>query len=190
MRLASVPSKRLTRVEYESLVDRGVLGEDDPIELLDGRLVFREPQGSRHATVSLRIRLALDRVFTRGYHVRNQYPVALDDVSEPEPDIAVVRGRIDDYLHAHPAAPVLVVEVAQSTLTKDRLRKGTLYARAGVPDYWIVNLKDGVLEVYREPGRTPRGRWRYRGVRLLKRGAVVTPLAAPRACIRVAALLP
>ena len=180
----------MTRVEYERLVDRGVIDEDDAVELLDGHLVFREPQGSRHATVSLRIRVALDRVLRRGYHVRNQYPIALDDVSEPEPDIAVVPGHIDDYLDDHPTRPVLVVEVADSTLAKDRLRKGALYARARIQDYWIVNLRAGVLEVYRDPERTARGRWRYRSVSLLKRTATVTPLAAPRARIRVAALLP
>ncbi len=189
MGLAYVRTRRLTRVEYERLVDRGVLDEDDPIELLDGRLVFREPQGSRHAAASLRVRLALDRAFGRGYHVRSQFPIALDAVSEPEPDVAVVRGRIEDYLDAHPSAPVLVVEVADSTLATDRGRKGSLYARAGVADYWIVNLVDGVLEAYRQPKRTSAGRWSYRRVRVLKRGATLTPLAAPRAKIRVADLL-
>ena len=91
-----VRTPRLTRLEYEALVERGTLGEDDRIELLDGRLVVREPQGSRHAAACLRIRIALDRAFGRGYHVRPQFPIALDDASEPEPDIAVVRGRIED----------------------------------------------------------------------------------------------
>jgi len=110
-------------------------------------------------------------------------------VSEPEPDIAVVRGRIEDYLDAHPSSPVLVVEVADSSLVRDRDRKGSLYARAGVADYWIVNLLGNVLEVYRDPERTAAGRWRYATVRVLKRGAVVSPLAALRARLRVADLL-
>lgn len=184
-----VRTPRLTRLEYEALVERGVLGEDDPIELLDGRLVFREPQGSRHAAACLRIRIALDRAFGRGYHVRPQFPIALDDDSEPEPDIAVVRGRIEDYLDAHPTSPALVVEIADSSLAWDRERKGSLYARAGVADYWIVNLVGGVLEVYRDPERVSAGRWRYATVRALKPRAVVSPLAAPRARIRVADLL-
>ena len=188
--IRTVRTRRLTRIEYEGLVERGVLDEDDPIELLDGRLVFREPQGSLHAAASLRARLALDRAFGRGHHVRSQFPIALDDVSEPEPDIAVVRGRIEDYLHGHPSSPVLVVEVADSSLARDRRHKGGLYARAGVTDYWIVNLVDRVLEVYRDPVRTPSGRWRYRHVRVLKPSATVVPLAAPRARIRVADLLP
>jgi Uma2 family endonuclease len=184
-----VRTPRLTRLEYEALVERGVLDEDDRIELLDGRLVFREPQGSRHAAACLRIRIALDRAFGRGYHVRSQFPIALDDVSEPEPDIAVVRGRIEDYLDAHPTAPVLVVEVADSSLARDRDRKGSLYARAGVADYWIVNLLGGVLEVYRDPERPAAGRWRYATVRVLKPRDGVSPLAAPRARLRVARLL-
>ena len=147
-----VPTPRLTRLEYEALVERGVLGEDDPVELLGGHLVFREPQGSRHAAACLRIRIALDRAFGRGYHVRPQVPIALADDSEPEPDIAVVRGRIEDYLDAHPTSPALVVEVADSSLAWDRERKGSLYVRAGVVGYWIVNLEHVIL------GQCPKSR--------------------------------
>ena len=87
---------------------------------------------------------------------------------------------------------MLVVEVADTSLALDRLRKGGLYARAGVADYWIVNLRDEVLEVYRQPARRSSRRegWKYHSVKLLKANAVVSPLAAPRARIRVAALLP
>jgi Uma2 family endonuclease len=87
---------------------------------------------------------------------------------------------------------VLVVEVADSSLAKDRLRKGGLYARAGIADYWIVNLVDGVVEIYRRPERAASRRygWKFGSVRLLKGNAVVSPLAAPRARIRVADLLP
>ncbi len=184
-----VRTRRLTRLEYEALVERGVLDEDDHIELLDGHLVVREPQGSRHAAACLRVRIALDKAFGRGYHVRPQFPIALDDVSEPEPDVAVVRGRIEDYLDAHPTSPVLVVEVADSSLARDRNRKGGLYARAGLADYWIVNLLGNVLEVYRDPERTAAGRWRYARMRVLKPRAFVSPLAAPRARLRVADLL-
>ena len=184
-----VRTPRLTRLEYEALVERGVLDEDDRIELLDGRLVFREPQGSRHAAACLRIRIALDRAFGRGFHVRPQFPIALDDASEPEPDIAVVRGQIEDYLDTHPTFPVLIVEVADSSLAQDRHRRVRLYARAGVADYWIVNLRAGVLEIYRDPERTATGRWRYAAVRVRKPVAVVSPIAAPRARLRVADLL-
>jgi Uma2 family endonuclease len=87
---------------------------------------------------------------------------------------------------------VLIVEVADSSLALDRLRRGGLYARAGIADYWIVNLVDEVLEVYRDPvaGLAKLGGWKYDSVRLLRRNATVTPLAAPRARIRIEALLP
>jgi Uma2 family endonuclease len=191
MKTAPLRLWRMTRTRYERLVDAGILTGDDRVELLDGLLVAREPQGSLHAMAVGLTRIALERAFGRGYHVREEKPVALDDLSEPEPDVVVVRGRLRDY-STHPSEPVLVVEVADSSLALDRLGKGGLYARAGVTDYWIVNLVDRVLEVYREPVRAPsrRGGWKYASVRLLRRSSTITPLAAPRARIRVAALLP
>jgi Uma2 family endonuclease len=124
--------------------------------------------------------------------VREEKPIALDEQSEPEPDAVVVPGQPRDYLDALPSRPALIVEVAETSLAIDRLRKGSLYARAEVAEYWIVNLVDEVLEVYREAVRAPSGHdhWQYDSVRLLRRDAVVTPLAAPRARVRVAALLP
>jgi Uma2 family endonuclease len=162
----------MPRSRYDQLVEAGIFGPEDRIELLDGLLVAREPQGA--------------------HHMREEKPIALDEQSEPEPDVVVVPGRLRDYRDAHPSQPVLVVEVADTSLALDRLRKGGLYARAGIADYWVVNLIDEVLEVNREPVRAPSGRgdWKYNSVRLLRRNAIVTPLAAPRARICVAALLP
>jgi len=183
---------RMPRVRYDRLVDVGIFGPEDRVELLDGLLVAREPQGGRHATAVGLVRAVLDKAFGRAYHVREEKPIALDDRSEPEPDLAVVRGRLRDYRSSHPSRPVLIVEVADTSLALDRLRKGGLYARAGIADYWVVNLIDEVLEVYRDPVPDPSGRggFRYDSVRLLRRNASVTPLAAPRARIRIAALLP
>ena len=189
MRMPPVETRRFRRAEYDQLTARGFFHEDEPIELLEGLLVVREPESSRHAAVVGLVRAALERAFGPRYHVRDAKPLALDDASEPAPDLAVVPGHLRDYLDAHPSTPVLLVEVAQSWLAKDRLRKARLYARAGLTDYWIVNLVDEVLEVYREPVRSA-GRWKYRSVRLLRSGAGVSPLAAPRARIRVADLLP
>jgi Uma2 family endonuclease len=181
----------MPRSRYDQLVEAGIFGPEDRVELLDGLLVAREPQGERHATVVGLVRAALEKVFGGAYHIREAKPIALDEQSEPEPDVVVVPGRLRDYLTAHPSRPVLVVEVADTSLALDRLRKGGLYARAGIADYWVANLIDEVLEVYREPVRAPSGRgaWKYNSVRLLRRNAIVTPLAAPRARISVAALL-
>ena len=182
----------MLRSRYDRLVEAGIFGPEDRVELLDGLLVAREPQAERHATVVGLVRAALDKAFGSAYHIREEKPIALDEQSEPEPDVVVVPGRLRDYLAAHPSRPVLIVEVADTSLALDRLRKGGLYARAGIADYWVVNLIDEVLEVYREPVRAPSGLgdWKYDSVRMLRRNAIVTPLAAPRARIRVAALLP
>jgi len=191
MRLPPPKLRRWSRAEYDRLIATGVFDEDDRIELLDGLMVVKEPQGSWHAATVSHIQGVLQRAFGGGYTVRTHAPIALDDMSEPEPDLAVVKGRARDYLREHPARPVLIVEVADTSLAKDRLRKSGLYARAGIPDYWIVNAIDLVLEVYRQPvrvvGRGPG--WKYASVRLLKGNAVLSPLAAPRARIRIADLL-
>jgi Uma2 family endonuclease len=123
--------------------------------------------------------------------VRVQDPLALDDESAPEPDLAVVRGRHADYRHEHPARAALVVEIAESSLAFDRVHKGSLYARAGIPDYWIVNLVDRVVEVYREPGAdlTAAVGWRYTSVDRVRPPGAVTLLGVPAVPVPVAALL-
>ena len=188
----SLKTRRWTRVEYERLIEQGMFGEDEHLELLDGLLVVREPQGSRHGAAVAALCEVLARAFGAGFHVRPQLPVALDDTSEPEPDVVVVRGGPWDYVSAHPSTPVLVVEIAETSLAIDRRHKGGLYARAGIADYWIVNLPDAVLEIYREPAPSasaPFG-WQYRSVQLLVRDASVRPLAGSSAHIAVADLLP
>jgi Uma2 family endonuclease len=190
MEPSPLPLWRLTRTRYDQMIEAGIFGPEDRVELLDGLLVAREPQGARHAAIVVHIRSVLEKAFGRGFHVREEKPVALDEVSEPEPDIVVVPGRPLDYRGEHPTRPVLLVEVAETSLALDRTRKGALYARAGLDDYWVVNLRAQVLEVYREPVLVADGEWRYNSVRLLRHNATVTPLAAPRARIRVATLLP
>jgi Uma2 family endonuclease len=183
--------RRWKRTEYERLVDLGAF-EGEPIELIGGQLVVAEPQHPYHASAISAADYALRAALPRGWIVRIQAPVSLDDESEPEPDLVVVPGRPADYRHAHPARPVLAVEVAESSLAFDREHKGSLYARAEIQDYWILNLVDRVLEVYRDPGAdpsTPYG-WRYRSVTALAPPAVVVPMAFAEAQVAVADLLP
>jgi Uma2 family endonuclease len=184
--------KRWTRVEYDQLIEKGVFGPEDRIELLGGALVVREPQGSPHAMGIRMAEEALRRVFAAGWDVRGQLPVALDDDSEPEPDISVVPGSFRDYQHGHPPRAVLIVEVAESSLSLDRALKGSLYARARVPDYWIVNLVERVLEVHRDPAPDAAARygWRYSVVATLRASDTVTPRAAPDSPISVVDLIP
>jgi len=182
---------RWSRHEYGLLIDHGLLDEDDPVELLDGLLLVKEPQHSPHRTAVLLTAKALELGFGEGWFVQTQSPIILDDRSEPEPDVCVVRGSPRDYAAAHPTRPALIVEVAQSGLLLARGRKAAAYARAGIADYWILNLGERVLEVHREPARPgpARRHWGYLVIETLGADAMVTPLAAPAATIRVADLL-
>jgi len=184
--------RRWTRLEYERLIEHGFFQPGDPVELVGGALIVAEPQGSTHFTSIQLVDEALRAGFGRGWVVRVQGPIALDDESEPEPDVAVVPGRPRDYVSAHPARPVLVVEISESSLALDREVKGSLYARAGVTDYWIINLVDRVVEVYRDPAPEPSARhgWHYTLVRTVAPPDSVAPLAVPGALIPVSDLLP
>ena len=192
MKQAPLTLRRWRRVEYERLVDLGAFEDDEPIELLGGQLIVAEPKGSEHATGVEMAGDALRTALPAGWIVRGQNPVSLDDESAPEPDIAVVQGSRADYRHAHPARPALIIEVAESSLRLDRIEKGSLYARAGIVDYWIVNLVDRGLEVYRDPGAdvtAPYG-WRYLSVERFTPPSAVAPIGVPAKPIPVAALLP
>ena len=169
-----------------------MLHEDEPIELIGGELMVAEPKGAPHYAATRKTAKALEAAFGPGWDVRTEGPVGLDDDSEPEPDVAVVAGNPDDYSRAHPSRPVLTIEVAESSLAFDRRRKGSLYARAGLADYWVLNLVDRVLEIYREPvadAGAPFG-WRYARVEVFDATARVSPLAMPAASIAVISLLP
>jgi Uma2 family endonuclease len=183
--------RRWTRDEYERLVDFGVF-QRDPVELIGGQLIVAEPQGSYHATAVGAADDALRAILPHGWIVRAQMPIALDEESAPEPDLVVVRGTRGDYRASHPARPALVVEVADSSLDFDRQHKGSLYARAGVADYWIVNLIDRVVEVFREPTADASALygWRYRSIEVVSPPSMIAPLAIPSSPIAVAALLP
>jgi Uma2 family endonuclease len=181
---------RWSRGEYAQLIDHGILDEDDPVELLDGLLLVKEPQRSPHRTAVLLTEKALERAFGEGWFVQTQSPIILDDRSEPEPDVCVVRGSPRDYVTAHPSRPALIVEVAQSGLHLARGRKAMAYARAGIPDYWILNLDDRVLEIRRVPRRSGRRQWGYASVEVLEQEATASSLATPAGIIRVTDLLP
>ena len=184
--------RKWTRAEYERLIEIGVFYPGEPIELLGGELMVSEPQGSAHYTAIGLVEDALRAALGPGWLVRSQGPIALTDDSEPEPDVAVTRGSRRDYSREHPALPALVVEVAESSLSLDRERKGSLYARAGVADYWILNLVERMLEIYREPILDPATRfgWRYASLEILASGASTAPLVAPAARISISDLLP
>lgn len=146
------PVYRLTVAQYHTAIDAGVFSEGDPIELLEGLLVQKMSKSPPHVVALARLLRAITALAPAGWSVRSQDPITLGD-GEPEPDLAVVRGAIDDYLAAHPTPPDigLVVEVADSSLDRDRGIKLRSYARASLPEYWIVNLVDRCIEVYTSP---------------------------------------
>lgn len=156
------PLRRFTVQEYHRLVDAGVLDPDERVELLDGWIVAKMTRKPPHDAVVDRAAELLRDLLPAGLRVRVQSAITTSD-SEPEPDLAVVRGRALDYVghHPRPAEVAMIVEVADTSLDRDRA-KAAIYARAGVPVYWIVNLAGSRIEVYEGPSG-PTGEARYHG---------------------------
>ncbi len=179
------PVHRWTRRQYETMVLQNIFQPGERVELIDGVIVDMSPQKSFHSVATRLVEDALRIAFATRHDVRVQMPLALDDASEPEPDVAVVPGKARDYTQAHPTTAVLVVEVADATLRLDRKTKQAVYARNGIAEYWIVNLKDNCLEVYRDPQGD-----QYCSQMILRCGDTVSPLARPAHAIAVADLLP
>lgn len=144
---------RLSIERYNRLIESGVFSENDPIFLWKGQLVTKTTKNPPHTTAQLKLDRLLTRLVPDGWHVRPEKPVAFSDASLPEPDVAIVRGTIDDYAHHHPVAAdvALVVEVADSSLAVDRTEMLQGYAAQSIPIYLIVNLPDRRLELYTEP---------------------------------------
>jgi Uma2 family endonuclease len=182
--------RRWTKEEYYKLGELGVF-RGQRVELIDGEITVLSPQNWPHASTTDRIFRILDHHLGQGFWVRMQLPVDFGLATEPEPDVSAVPGQPANYTN-HPTAAVLIVEVSDTTLAYDRGRKASLCAAAGVTDYWIANLLDHQLEVYRDP--VPDGTqdfgFRYATVTILQPGAMVSPLAAPQVQIAVADLLP
>ncbi len=144
---------RWSTTKYNQLVEAGILSPEDRVELLDGQIVFMSPSKSRHAGFIDRLNNFLSPLLGKDYIIRVQNPVWLDEYSEPEPDIAVLNFKSSFYTDQHPQPEdiVLVVEISDTSLARDREIKIPLYARAGIPEYWIVNLIDNRVEQYTEP---------------------------------------
>jgi Uma2 family endonuclease len=170
---------------YEQAVAAGIFTPDDPIELIDGEIISHmAPQYSPHATATMLAQEALRSAFGAGFAYRIQMPLRLGSKSMPEPDVAVVRGSLRDYTRAHPQSAEIVVEVADTSLRLDRGRKLQLYAREGIPEYWIVNLGEDCVEVRRRPVGEE-----YAEVKICRRGEFI-PTGPDARPVAVADLLP
>src|SRR5271169_4136679 len=181
-----VARRALTVVEYHRMGEVGILTERDRVELIEGELIAMSPIGSEHSgTVNALTRMLVRAVGDRGV-VAVQNPVQLDDLSEPGPDFAVLMPREDDYRKAtpRPEEVLLIIEVADSSLAYDRAVKRSLYARHGIPEFWIVNLVAGEVEVCRAPSGDS-----YASVSHVGRDGTLEPELLPGVAIPVAVLL-
>jgi Uma2 family endonuclease len=186
--MAAEPIRRLfTTDEYHTMVESGILSEDDRVELIEGEIWQMSPIGPPHASHVMRLDHVIQRRLESGQAiVCVQAPIHLDDLSEPQPDLALLRFREDFYAAALPAPPdiLLVVEVSDTTVRHDRQVKMNLYARHGLPEAWLCDLPRSVIEVYRDS--SPQG---YRETLTLRRGDRISPLAFPDLQIEVDAIL-
>ena len=182
----AVQNRLWSREEYDRLIAGGMFHPEECLELIEGEIIQMSPQGSQHATAVTLVENVLRTVFGNNYVVRVQMPLAISSASEPEPDLAVVTGAPRDYRDEHPTTAELVVEIADTTLAYDRTRKTDLYAQAGIQEYWIINLINRQLEVYRQPSSGPA----YQSHEIKTSSDTIVPLRAPQQPIAIADLLP
>ena len=185
---------RWTLEDYEQLVALGML-EDKHVELVQGEILVMSPMGEPHALTIIQLNEILSPYFNSrtGYRLRIQMPLALPSLtSEPEPDLAIVSLNAPTSAAGRPTSAALVIEVAESSLDYDRDHKGPLYAAAGIRDFWLVNLPERCLEVYRHPVPDPQffSAWRYQDCQVLHPDEQVSPLVAPEIVVPLAAVFP
>ncbi len=182
------PLWRITVDQYHAMIDAGILSSDSPVELVDGVLLQKMPKKPRHRIATHTARTAIEAALPAGWYADSQEPVTLPD-SEPEPDITVARGNSADYTDSHPGPGdiALVVEVADSTLARDRGVKARAYARAGIPVYWLIDLTTDQVEIRSSPEGDA-----YRVLTIHPRGDSIPLLieGEPVAAIAVSSVLP
>jgi Uma2 family endonuclease len=178
--------RKWTKDEYYQMADLGWF-RGQRAELIEGEIVVQSPQNWPHTVTTDRVGERLRQAFGTTAWVRTQFPVDLGAASEPEPDVSVVPGRVEDY-SAHPTSAVMVVEVSDTTLWFDRNEKASLYAAQGIADYWVVDLVHRRLEVRRSPQPDPSKKHGsdYADVAVINAQGFVTPLALPGVSIPVA----
>lgn len=178
-----------TRTEYYKMAEIGFF-EGKRVELIEGEIIEMSPMKTFHATaVGLAIAI-LAEVFSKDFSIRSQLPMSFGIRSEPEPDIAVVKGSVRDFTVSHPKTAELIIEISDTTLRYDRTAKTKLYAQNKIQDYWILNLKSRCLEVYRQPKKDSKLGFIYTESRIFTETDEVSPMAMPGAKIKITDLLP
>ncbi len=182
--------RRFTVDEYVKMGDAGIFHPGEKVELIEGEIIAMSPQNPSHAYSTERLNTLLVMAFGTTHGVRVQLPLTLSEVSEPEPDFALVRLELRGSFPRHPNTADLVIEVAHSSLSFDRGEKASLYAKAGILDYWIVNLEKARLEVRRQPMPNNEAAfgWDYSNLQILAPGQTVSPLFSPTASFQIDAL--
>ena len=177
-----LPRRRFTVEEFYRMLDAGIFTEDDRVELVEGDIVTMMPIGARHAACVNRLTRVFARLLGDDVIVSVQNPLRLDEKNEVLPDVTVLRFRPDFYANAHPGPEdvLLVVEVAETSLAYDREVKVPLYGRYGIPEFWLINLRDNVVEVYRRP--FAQG---YKETLVFEKGDTLTPALLPDVHIAV-----
>lgn len=173
---AEEPIRPLTADQYLSMVDSGLIDEDEHVELLEGVLVAMTPQSPEHSWLISELNRLFTRALPDDHRVWVQSPVQASDLSVPEPDLAIVTLEESRRPRSHPRAALLIIEVSNSTLRKDRGVKAAIYAAMGVPEYWIVNTAEEVVEVHREVKPQTA---RYQSVSTFKKGDTLKAVAFP-----------
>jgi Uma2 family endonuclease len=183
--------RRFSCAEFHQMGDMGWF-EGRRAMLIEGEILEMPGPNPPHATITNKVDTTLRRYFTSGFVVRNQSPLVLGLSTDPEPDLAVVKGELMDFYAAHPTTAALVIEVADSTLSFDTTHKANLYAAAGIADYWVVDLVEKRLLVFRDPQPDSAAPFqaRYAALQSLQRADVVAPLCLPQVTLPVADLLP
>jgi Uma2 family endonuclease len=169
--------RRWTKAEYYGMADLGWF-KGQRVELIEGEIVVLSPQKFAHGQVADRVTELLRHAFGPDFWVRMQLPLDLGESSEPEPDVSVVRGRRESFSE-HPRTAELIVEISDTTLAYDRREKASLYASSGIADYWVVNLVQRQVHVFRDPqidGGQSHG-FGYRSMLTFLPGEQITPLA-------------
>jgi Uma2 family endonuclease len=157
-------AKRFTIDEYNRLAELGFFHEDDRVELIRGEIIPMAAKGTLHSTFCRRLIRELSKLIANLGTLQSQYPIIIPPNSEPEPDVAILKNKDDDYLNSHPTPQdvLLLIEIADSSLKYDQEVKLPLYAQAGISDYWIFNSIENCLETYNEPYQDNIGKFGYR----------------------------
>lgn len=182
-------SRKWTVEEYYRMAEIGFFN-GKRVELIEGVVFEAAPLSSIEATAMTLARDIMKEAFGDDWVVRPRFPLTLSEISEPEPDIAVVPGKARDYKDAHPTTAALVVEISNSSLAYHRRKKAGLYAKSGIQDYWIVNLDKRQVKVHRRPITDATAKYIYGDRMIVTEQDSIAPLAKPKATIAVADLLP